>query len=264
MSLPLRSGFCGGLISTDQDRFFGAVLRGVILELQCRRELFITMFRYPWKNNRLRSSKLVIIYLAFLGALLAVGFIFLWNATDQFLTNESANDITSVKTSFYVKPVQMESDREASPTEMVYDHVNSFFTSPLFWLLIVGFGLVASNISYTYLKIDKRRSNIYDKVYEKLAAYDKNVTEKKYALLSNRSDVYKKIKDIEKDLEDTRGRSQSELDERQNELIKRRQEFDNMTDSLNKVEKEESRDAIEETRGNQLLEYDIRKLISDY
>ena len=71
-----------------QTGVFGAVERGQMLERVCKRELIDSMSRFAWNNNLRRSSKLVIINLAFLGAVSAVGFIFLWNATDSIVIND--------------------------------------------------------------------------------------------------------------------------------------------------------------------------------
>jgi hypothetical protein len=189
-----------------QDLVFGTVVTGEILEKKCKRGLINTMSSYAWKNNRRRSSKLVIIYLAFLGALLAIGFIFLWNATDPAQTDDGSDDDGSLEASFYIKPVQMETDQEGSVT-MINDHIINFLTSPLFWLLIAGFGLVASHISYSYLTVEKKRSNKYDGLYERLAAYDKgraNQRNSRESLSHEMRDIRNNIKEIEMTIEDTK------------------------------------------------------------
>ena len=60
----------------------------------------------------------------------------------------------------------------------MYELVISFFISPLFWLLIGGFGLVASQISYTYFKVDKRRTQRYEILYKNLEKFDRTMEER--------------------------------------------------------------------------------------
>ena len=68
------------------------------------------MSRFAWNNNLRRHSKLVIIYLAFLGAVSAVGFIFLWNATDSIVINDDTGKTNSTIETFYMEFVQMVPD----------------------------------------------------------------------------------------------------------------------------------------------------------
>ena len=60
----------------------------------------------------------------------------------------------------------------------MYELVISFFISPLFWLLIGGFGLVASQISYTYFKVDKRRTQRYEILSKNLEKFDRTMEER--------------------------------------------------------------------------------------
>jgi hypothetical protein len=161
-----------------QTGVFGAVERGQMLERVCKRELIDSMSRFAWNNNLRRSSKLVIIYLAFLGAVSAVGFIFLWNATDSIVINDDTGKTSSTIETFYMEFVQMVPDSTETGLSTMYELVISFFISPLFWLLIGGFGLVASQISYTYFKVDKRRTQRYEILYKNLEKFDRTMEER--------------------------------------------------------------------------------------
>ena len=161
-----------------QTGVFGAVERGQMLERVCKRELIDSMSRFAWNNNLRRSSKLVIIYLAFLGAVSAVGFIFLWNATDSIVINDDTGKTSSTIETFYMEFVQMVPDSTETGLSTVYELVISFFISPLFWLLIGGFGLVASQISYTYFKVDKRRTQRYEILSKNLEKFDRTMEER--------------------------------------------------------------------------------------
>lgn len=119
-----------------QDFVYGAVSRGQMLERTCKRELIDSMSNFAWHNNFRRNSKMVIIYLAFLGAISAVGFIFLWNATDSNAMNDDASKSSSSIRSFYMEFVQMVPDSTETGLSIMYEHIVNFFTSPLFWLLI--------------------------------------------------------------------------------------------------------------------------------
>ncbi|MFZ0554768.1 MAG: hypothetical protein WBL67_14580 [Nitrososphaeraceae archaeon] len=161
-----------------QTGVFGAVERGQMLERVCKRELIDSMSRFAWNNNLRRSSKLVIIYLAFLGAVSAVGFIFLWNATDSIVINDDTGKTSSTIETFYMEFVQMVPDSTETGLSTMYELVISFFISPLFWLLIGGFGLVASQISYTYFKVDKRRTQRYEILSKNLEKFDRTMEER--------------------------------------------------------------------------------------
>ena len=124
------------------------------------------------------SSKLVIIYLAFLGVVSAVGFIFLWNATDSIVINDDTGKTSSTIETFYMEFVQMVPDSTETGLSTMYELVISFFISPLFWLLIGGFGLVASQISYTYFKVDKRRTQRYEILSKNLEKFDRTMEER--------------------------------------------------------------------------------------
>jgi hypothetical protein len=52
------------------------------------------------------------------------------------------------------------------------EQLNRILVSPLFWLLSIGFGLIALQISYTYYKFDRKRSRKYDQLYKILDRHE--------------------------------------------------------------------------------------------
>jgi preprotein translocase subunit SecE len=245
-----------------QDFVFATVARGEVLEKICKRKLIHTMSTYAWgnKNNLRRNTRMVIIYLGFLGALSAVGFIFYWNATDVAdLDDESEGDGGNVTNTYYIKTVQLGAD--STEINMIDEHIVRFFTSPLFGLPIVGFSLVASQIIYSYYKVDKKRRTKYEDLYKYLAKYDRKIT----SYISAWESLKREIDEISNNIEQTQRKISRQFEiskETVREGETRLKELRNKMFDLERKQKSEEDEEAKRERYLNELQDDISNLIT--
>jgi hypothetical protein len=112
--------------------------------------------------------------MGFLVAIFVVGFVFLWNATEGDMnTDDIGGNSAAALGTFSVKNVQtLLQQQQTLQGDSMEERLNRMSISPLFWLLIVGFALIALQISYTFNKFDRKRAKKYDELYRMLEKYE--------------------------------------------------------------------------------------------